>query len=175
MWLQDRRWLEWLVRLGMARKEGKEEHGGRTTAVGGHSSCAGEVVLVEASLLHALLGHDIAGCKEDLFGSVYPPVMLRLLLLHVRQSRRSIIATPLWLYPRSSCFNVAPRTFGNRVVGIRNGRPRSLLGKGSRTAVVTLCVSSGALLSFAWYLVHRSVNFVSFFPLATHSLGRLTT
>jgi hypothetical protein len=38
-------------------------------------------------------------------------------------------------------------------------------GIGVRTAVVILCVSRGAVLSFAWYLLHPHVSQISSFSL----------
>lgn len=46
---------------------GRGKEGRYTAAVEGHSARTGKVVLGGADFLNALLGHDIAGCEEDLF------------------------------------------------------------------------------------------------------------
>ena len=51
----------------MIEEKGKKKR--RTASVAGHACCADVIVLFEPGFLDALLGHDVAGCEEDLCSS----------------------------------------------------------------------------------------------------------
>lgn len=107
--------------------------GKRTTTVGGHASCAHGVVFREAALLDEMLGEAIAGCEEDLGGTLVHYHALDTRLGVVSPEDRASSAVPI--------FWVASRWIYRSAQGIREGMRR-------HTAVVILCVNRGAVLSF---------------------------
>ncbi len=104
MWRLGRR------RLGGGGLVGGVERGGEgegevTAAVEGHAGCAGQVVLGGADFLDGLLGHDVAGCEEDLLGGLERRVVFRsgfgartaVVMLWVRSGRRASLVWYLGL------------------------------------------------------------------------------
>lgn len=113
------------------RRRNKSGRYRRTPAIESHPACACEVVLVDAGALDELLGHDVAGREEKLWG--------------VEQESAGVVVEA-----RRLCVSAAVGGAWPLVkIGMGGG------SKVARTAVVTLCVSTGRWASFIWYLTRR--------------------
>lgn len=125
-------------------------------------------MVVEAFLLHGLLSDHIAGCEKNLSGCYQQRHWLSALCAS------QILDALVWVRLEVRKDGVGATTTVPQYIAV--GR---WCGKGAcRTAVVRLCVSRGALLSFAWYLQfpvsHDSVP--SRLPLTrTYQRNMLTT